>query len=148
MAGLSPAHFEEPENEISYVTASRLLALCAAETGCQHFGLLLAEQGGSSSLGVAGFMLRFAPDVRTALRALKRNLEIHDQGGMLTLAVDDKYAILGYAIHHPDAQGLDQVYDLSVAIAYKIMRELCGAEWEPTKILLSRRPPEDAEPYR
>lgn len=148
MAGLSPAHFEEPENEISYVTASRLLALCEAKTGCQNFGLLLAEQAGSSSLGVAGFMLRFAPDVGTALRALKRNLELHDQGGMLTLAVDEKFAMLGYAIHQPDAQGIDQIYDMSVAMAYKVMRELCGAEWKPTKILLSRRPPKDTAPYR
>ena len=147
-ANLSLADFEERETEISYVVASRLLAVCLAETGCQHFGLLLAEQGGSSSLGIAGFMIRFAPNVRTALAALTRNIELHDQGGSLALAVGDKYTMWEYAVHQPDAQAVDQIYDLSVGIECKIMRELCGPNWKPTEVLLSRSPPEDTTAHK
>ena len=147
-AGLTLAHFENPENEISYIAASRLLALCVQKTGCQHFGLLMAEGVSSSSLGIVGFMLRFAPDVRTALQTLQRNLELHDQGGIPTLTSDGEYAIFGYAIHQPGAQAIDQIYDLAMAVVYKILRELCGSKWRPTRILLSRRPPTDATPYK
>jgi AraC-like DNA-binding protein len=147
-AGLTLAHFKNPDNEISYIAASHLLALCVAKTGCQHFGLLMAERVSSSSLGIAGFMLRFAPDVQTALQALQRNLELHDQGGIPTLTMDGKYAVFGYAIHQPGVQAIDQIYDLSVAFVYKIMRELCGPDWKPIGVLLSRRRPPDATPYK
>jgi AraC-like DNA-binding protein len=147
-ADLTPAHFENPDNEISYVAASRLLALCVAETGCRHFGLLMAERVSSSSLGIAGFMLRFAPDVGTALQALQRNLELHDEGGISTLTRDDEYATFGYTIHQPGVQAIDQIADLSVAVEYTIMRELCGPDWKPVRVLLSRRSPPDATPYR
>jgi hypothetical protein len=31
--------------------------------------------------------------------------------------------------------------DVSIAFACNIMRDLCGSDWNPTEVLLSRRPP-------
>jgi AraC-like DNA-binding protein len=147
-AGLQPAQFADADHEISYVAASRLLARCVAATGCQHFGLLVGKRADPSSLGVAGFMLRSAPDVGTALRGLVQHLDLHDQGGVPTLLIKGSLTLLGYAIHQSGTEATDQIYDLSVAIGCNIMRGLCGESWKPTEILLSRRPPLDLEPYR
>jgi AraC-like DNA-binding protein len=57
--------------------------------------------------------------------------------------------LLGYAIHHqPGAEAADQIYDLSIAVACNIMRALCGTDWNPANVLLSRRPPPDLTRYR
>jgi len=146
--GLKPAQFEDPDIRIPYVAASKLLAHCVAATGCRHFGLLVGERAGPSSLGIAGFMLRTAPDVATALRALVGHLGLHDQGGVPTLVTSGGVTLLGYAIYQPGVEATGQIYDLSIAVACNIMRALCGAGWNPSEVLLSRRPPHDPTPYR
>jgi AraC-like DNA-binding protein len=146
--GLRLAQFEDADTEISYAAAGRLLARCVATTGCEHFGLLVGNRAEPSSLGVAGFMLRSAPDVGTALRALVQHLNLHDQGGVPVLLIQGSVTLLGYAIHQSGAEATDQIYDLSMAIGCNIMRSLCGQSWNPTEILLSRRPPPHLEPYQ
>jgi AraC-like DNA-binding protein len=146
--GLKVAQFADPDTEISYLAASRLLRRCSTATGCEHFGLVVGTRAAPSVLGVAGFMLRAAPDVGTGLRGLVQHLDLHDQGGVPTLLIQGGVALLGYAIQQPRAEAVDQIYDLSMAVACNIMRALCGETWSPTEVLLSRRPPRDLTPYR
>jgi AraC-like DNA-binding protein len=146
--GLNIGDFSDPDTEISYLLGSRLLARCVSATNCEHFGLLVGVRASPSSLGVAGFMLSSAPDVTTALHGLVQHLDLHDQGGVLALHVEDDIALLSYAIHEPGAQATDQIYDLAVAVACNILRGLCGQRWNATEVFLSRRPPRDLAPYR
>lgn len=145
--GFKPSQFENPDNELPYVATSRLIARCVEETGYEHFGLIMGMRAEPSELGIAGFMLRTAHDVDTALQALKRHLDLHDQGGSVTLDTNGKFASLGYAIQIPGVSAAEQVYDLSMTMACKIMRGLCGEDWNPTEVLLSRPTPKDTTPY-
>jgi AraC-like DNA-binding protein len=146
--GFTTVQFEDPDFEISYVTASRLLARCAKATQCPHFGLLVGIHARPSSLGIPGFLLLNAPDVGTALRALVQNLDLHDQGGVPILDIQGSSTLLGYAIHQAHVEATDHIYDLSIAIGCSIMRSLCGVAWNPTEVLFSRRPPANLRPYR
>lgn len=147
-AGFDSAQFTDPDAEIPYVAASRLLASCVVATGCDQLGLLLGERACSSSLGLAGFMLRSAPDVGAALRGLVRNLDLHDRGAKATLVIKDREAYVGYAIYLSGVQATDQIYDLSMAVVCKIMRDLCGVNWNPTEVLLARPRPQHTTLYR
>jgi AraC-like DNA-binding protein len=147
-AGFTLAQFADPDLRIPFVQGSRLLAQCAAATGCEHFGLLLGERSAPSHLGIAGYLLQSAPDVRTALRGLLEFLELHDEGGVATLVTDPEVTLLGYAIHLPGVEAQEQIYDLSAAMIYKIMRGLCGDDWRPGGVLIMRRPPEAPARYQ
>ena len=147
-AGLSLTQFEDPDTKISFLAGSNMLACCVVATGCQHFGLLMGKHAGSSSLGLAGFILRFAPNVGAALQALLCHLELHDQGGVPVLTTRGEDSSLGYAIHLSGVEAADTVYDLSTAMACNIMRDLCGQNWNPTQVLLARRRPSDLTPYK
>lgn len=146
--GLKLEQFSDPDTTISFLDASRLLALCVAATGRQDFGLLLGEPVRTPSLGIAGFLLQAAPDVGKALGDLVRHFELHDQGGLITLTVSDDITLFGYAVYHREAQALNQIYDLSISIACNIMRDLCGEDWNPSDVLLSRSSPADLAPYK
>jgi len=142
------AQIEDPDFEIPYVTAGRLLAHCAQAAQCPHFGLLVGMRACPSTLGIPGFLLINAPDVGTALRALVQNLDLHDQGGVPILDIQGNFTLLGYAIHQAHVEATDHIYDLSIALGCNIMRSLCGGGWNPTEVLFSRRPPTDLRPYR
>ena len=146
-AGFKLTQFADPDTEVSCLAASRLLARCVAATGCQHFGLLVGKSAGPSSLGIAGFMLRSAPDVGAALRGLVQHLDLHDQGGVPTLLIKGNVTRLGYAIQQTGAEAAGQIYDLAMSVACNIMRGLCGESWNPAEVLLSRRRPQDLAPY-
>ena len=146
-AGLKLNQFKDPDTKISFLTGSKMLARCVAATGCQHFGLLVGERAASSSLGLAGFILRFAPSVGAALQALLRHLELHDTGGVPVLTTHGEVSSLGYAIYLHGVEAADQVYDLSIAVCCNIMRDLCGQNWNPAQVLLARQCPADLTPY-
>jgi AraC-like DNA-binding protein len=146
--GFTTVQFEDPDFEISYVTASRLLACCAKATQCPHFGLLVGRHARPSSLGIPGFLLLNAPDVGTALSVLVQNLDLHDQGGVPVVEIQGSSTFLGYVIHQARVEATDTIYDISIAIGCGIMRSLCGASWNPAEVLFSRRPPADLRPYR
>jgi AraC-like DNA-binding protein len=146
-AGFDPAQFDDPDVMASYVAASRLLAGCKSATGCEHFGLLVGKRAGPSEIGIAGFVLRCAPDVATALRNLERYLELHDRGAAPTFLTTGISASLGYAIHQPGAEATEVIYDIAISCACNLMRSLCGADWNPVEVLLARSAPRDTAPY-
>ncbi len=147
-AGLDPKLFDDPDNLISYAARSALIALCVAETGCSHFGLLIGQQGGLRSFGLVGLLVKHSPDVGSALRNFVRHLHLQAQGAVPIHEVHGKLATLGYAIYHPDTQAADQIADAALAIAYNILRELCGPEWKPTEVRIAHREPSSAGPFR
>ncbi len=125
-----------------------MLAHCVARTGCRHLGLLVGEQGGLHSLGLVGLLVKFSPDVETALRSLVRYLHLHVRGAVTTLAVEGELAELRYDIYQPRVEATDQVGDGAVALMTNIMRALCGPRWKPVELRFAHRRPDDVGPFR
>ncbi len=147
-AGFSVVAFADPDLRISFLAADNLLARCITVTGCGHLGLLLGEQATPSHLGIAGFQLATAPDVGSALHSLIRHLSLHDQSGSAELLTKGGVSSLGWTIHQTEVKSAEHIYDLSMVMACNIMRSLCGAHWEPARVLLSRQQPQDLQPYK
>lgn len=147
-SGFDIVQFEDPDNRISFLKGSKLLSLCVKTTGCQSFGFLLGQHAIPSHLGIAGFLLSSAPNVGAALNSLVKYLELHDQGGVVTLTTNDRTALLGYSIIQPKVPAAEQIYDLSLVTACKIMRALCGEKWTPNEVLLARKKPDNLKPYK
>ena len=66
--GFDEAYFADPDMPVPYATGARLLAHCAAATGCEHLGLQLGEKAGPGTLGLAGLLLMSADTVGSALQ--------------------------------------------------------------------------------
>jgi AraC-like DNA-binding protein len=147
-AGLDAALFADAENCIAFADAGRLLALGAAYTGCPHFGIVLGQDLGLNALGAVGRLVGSSPDIGSALRNIILYLHLHDRGAIPFLSVSDDLAMLGYVVYQPDVPGTHVIYDLALAMAYKILKELAGSGWEPTGVCLCHPEPAESEPYR
>ena len=146
-AGVEPALFDDPDSRISFAKRSHLIQLCVARTGCAHFGLLVGAQGGLHSLGLVGLLIKYSPDVGTALSALTRHLHHHGHGGVVTLSQYQDMATLGYQVYLPACEATDQIGDAAVAIMFSILRSLCGSDWKPSEVLFAHRCPDDVVPF-
>jgi AraC-like DNA-binding protein len=146
--GLTESMFANPDGTLPVETRERLLAASSRETDCSHFGLLLGQGGNASTLGAIGFLLRNAPDVHTALNELVANLNLHNRAAIPYLEIAGQNAIFGYETLRPNAEGAEQIYDGAMAIAWNIMRSLCGPGWLPTEVRLRRKKPDNVEVYQ
>jgi AraC-like DNA-binding protein len=147
-AGFAPGLFDDPDNVIPYAARGRLFAYCVEKTGCQHFGLLVGQHGGLHSLGLIGLLVKFSPDVGTALRNLVSHFHLHFGGAALSLQVEGGAAILAYRAIQPGSPATDHVGDGAVAEIFNDLRELCGPDWRPMEAWFAHREPADVEPYR
>jgi AraC-like DNA-binding protein len=147
-AGFELALFDDPDNRISYAARSHLVAHCVARTGCQHLGLLIGQQISLQSLGLVGLLVKYAPDVGTALRNLVQFLHVHVRGAVTSLETGGDLAILRYEIYQPGVEATAEVSDGAVAALFNMMRSLCGPDWKATEIRLAHRRPDDVRPFR
>jgi len=145
-AGLNPDLLRNPENSISFVELGRLLEACVAATRCEHFGLLVGQRSGISSLGLVGRLMQTAPTLKDAIFDLCTNQRRYVRGAVTYLVIQNEFAFWGYAVHYPGVQTIEQISDGAIAIGFNMMRELVGAV--PDEILTSRRVPSNTEPYR
>lgn len=146
--GIDLSLFDSPDNLLSFFARGRLLEHCVARTGCQHLGLLVGQRGSLQSLGLAGSLVKYSPDVGTALRSLVRFFHHQTRGANATLAVDGQLAYFGYEVRQSGNPGTAQVVDGALAVMLNIMQSLCGPGWQPSQVTFAHRRPDDVEPFR
>jgi AraC-like DNA-binding protein len=146
--GVDPKVFDDPDNQIPLTVHNRLIALAVVRTGCPHIGLLVGQRDGLHSIGLAGLLVRYSPDVETALRSFVRYLHTHVRGAKSALTVEGDVATLNWEIYQPGVEAIDQVGDGALAVMFNILRELCGSDWKPIEVRFAHREPAQLQPFR
>jgi AraC-like DNA-binding protein len=141
------ALFDDPDNSMPLALLGRLTKECVASTGCEHFGLLVGKRDAQKALGLIGLAVRDSENVEVALRRLGAYLHLYHGGQVLNLDVNGDVATLGYAIHQPSVEAVDQIEDGALAIFFNIMRDLCGANWLPLAVRFAHRRPASLRPF-
>lgn len=147
-AGLDPGLFKDGTNVVAFSALSRLYALCVAQTRCPHFGLLVGQRATILSMDLIGRLMQHSETVGAALDALVSNLSVQDRVVVASLTVSDGIALLTYAAYQPESTSAEQITEAAVAVTVNALRSMCGADWNPTEVLLPRTAPADATPYR
>lgn len=147
-ARLDVTSFSDPEQRIPYARFVRALCHAAHQTHCPHFGLLAGGLFNLRNFGPIGDLVRNAPTVERALGALAVYQHLNSEGGLAFLLGRGEFVDFGYAVYHPRVDHAAPLYDATVAIAMNFMVELCGPNWKPYEVLLSRAEPNDLAPYR
>jgi AraC-like DNA-binding protein len=149
LAGVEAGLFDDPDNRVPLETLGSLFEVCVALTGCSHFGLLVGERFDLAAFGPLGTLMRNAPTVGAAVRSLVLHLHLHDRGAApVLLAPEPSCITLGYSIYRHGASATTQIYDAAIAIAYRILAELCGPAWRALQVQFSHSRPRSVAAYR
>ena len=146
-AGWSAVLLNDPDNIVPFASLGRLIEVAGARTACPHFGLLLGQKAGPSVIGALGFASQHAPDVRSALLLLSQRLAHHDRGGVAIFAEDGTVATLGYRVLDSKVPASAHITAASLAIAFRLMKVLCGPSWLPLETRFAFHRPADVRPY-
>jgi AraC-like DNA-binding protein len=146
--GLTPAHFDHPDNTLSFGTRSALLAQCALAAQCPHFGLLVGLRGSTSVFGAIGFLMQSATDVRTALAVGTRYFRLHNPGVSLECRETRGFCMFNYTILDHGGLGDEQTLDMAIAGMFRVMQSLCGYHWQPVEVRFAHSRPRNLVPFR
>jgi AraC-like DNA-binding protein len=148
-AGVPIGAFKNPENRIAFEALGRLFAECSTATSCPHFGLLVGECFELEGLGDIGYLMRNSATVGQALRVLLLYLNLHDRGAVpILINLDASYVLLGYSIYRHGTPGTPHLYDVAIAIGYRLLKAICGGQWKAAHVQFSHDQPKDPRPYR
>lgn len=148
-AGVAPGLFSNPENRIPYEALGELLSTCASLSGRGDFGLLAGSRFSLANFGTLGDLMRNAGTVGEALRALILHLHFYDRTAVpVMFRVGSARVLLGYSPQHAAMPGAGQLQDAAITVAYRMMRELCGAGWQPEFVQFSHHRPDSIAGYR
>ena len=144
-AGLSHKLLSSPEQTISARAAMRLLERGAEVTGCQTFGLRMAENRELADLGATSLLIAHQATLRDALAALRqfRNrinstliMHVEDIGDGVLIRED-------FSLSEPEPSR--QSCDLALGVLARICFSVLGETWCPQLVCFAREPPPPAE---
>jgi AraC-like DNA-binding protein len=147
-AGLAPDDLDDPEGRIPFARACRVLHEAARQTRTPHFGLIAGRAWHLGAFGHLGTMIRHAATLREALETLVYHQHRNSDGGLAFLLERHGVVEIGYAIYHGGIVGSAEFYDAALVSGVNYLRELCGAGWDPTEVLIPHAAPADARMYR
>jgi hypothetical protein len=140
--------FDDPERLIPYSVAGRILENCVRVTGCAHFGLLLGSRFDHRSLGVPGARMQQARTLYEALTIFVALQHSNTRGGAAYLHRWGDFVVFGYGIYDRETAGRTQIYGLTVALGFNIIRGLTGGAAAISDVMFSIRQPLDVAPYK
>jgi AraC-like DNA-binding protein len=149
-ANLASDALADPEGRIPYAAIGPLLEECVAATGCQHFGLLAGSRWRLENLGPPGEIAGSCATVERALESFASFHWLNASGAVAFVLRDDGITSFGYAVFEAGIlRGVQQIYDLALAVAVNMVRDLSGnPRWAPAVVRMSRARPDDPRPYR
>lgn len=145
-AGISLDSLEDTENRLPAGAVVRLLERSAEESGCESFGLLMAERRTFASLGPVSLLLERLPNLRSVVRAsivFQRHL---NDVVAIALEDDDDTSMVKLDLW-PEYWGA-QMLDLLVGIAFQVLVGASGGRWKPACVHTMRKAPDDLAVWR
>ncbi len=145
-AGISPNFLDDPENRHAAEPIVRLLEESAQRSGCDAFGVLMAECRTFAQLGPLCLLLERLPTVRSVVDALSKyrrhfndvmNIALEDNGetSLITAELLPQFAF-------------PQITDFTIARLYRNLSGASGGRWQPVSLHLTRQKPTEAAIYR
>jgi AraC-like DNA-binding protein len=141
--------FKNPYNTLSFDDLGRLLEYCAVHCQCQNFGLLVGQRIALESMDILGVLVRNAPTVGAAMQIGEKHMQLNDRGAVASLiAFDASQVALTFTLLNGAAVASHHIIDAATVLHFKLLKVLCGPQWQPNLIRFAHKRPENHEPFR
>ncbi|MDR7135817.1 AraC-like DNA-binding protein [Lysobacter niastensis] len=147
-AGLSRTMLADPERRIPAAAAVRLLEESARQSGCDTFGLRMAESRQLSDFGVASLLLIHQPTLRDALVATMQYRHLLNE--LLAIHVEERGRTVVIREEFVSDVGTTsrQAIELALGALYRLCGFLLGPHWKPHSVNFAHAAPENLLVHR
>lgn len=147
-AGLDPAGFGLQDRWIPAAAVARVLEESAARSGCDDFGLRMAEHRQFSNLGPLSLVVRDEPDTRSVLRILSRYEHVYNEALHMRMSELNNVATIHIEADVGEPVEIRQFTELAVAVTHRLLVGFLGARWRPVAVCFTHPAPTQTGPHR
>ena len=147
-AKLDPVVLDDPDRRVSAATVARLLENSALQSGCDTFGLQMAEAWRLSDFGAISLLLTHERTLRDALGAVRRYR--HLLNDTVTVSIEDTapLAVIRYELAGGAAARSRQANELALGVIFSLCRALLGSQWKPKSVRFTHTAPLELQVHR
>ena len=147
-AGLSRAQLQAPESRITIDAAVRLLEDSAAASGCQTFGLSMAESRQLSDFGVVSLLLSHQRTLRDALQVVLNYRHLMNNSLAIFVEEAGKMVIIREEVVTESPMPSKQATELAIGVMFRLCAALLGSHWHPYSVNFMHQPPDNLQLHR
>ncbi|RDI44901.1 AraC family transcriptional regulator [Nocardia mexicana] len=141
VAGLDPASLSLQDRWVPAAAIADLLERSASASGCEDFGLRLAERRRFANLGPLSLVLRDEPDVRSALRIMARHEHMYNEALHTRLTEHNGIATIRLTLDVGSPGETRQAVELAVGVLHGLLRGFLGTGWQPMEVRFTHPAP-------
>jgi AraC-like DNA-binding protein len=139
--GLDIGYLTTQDRWIPGGAVARLLELSAAASGCEDFGVRMAERRRFANLGPISLVVREEPDVRSALALLIRYQHTFNEALHMRLTEENGLATVRVYLDFGEPGEHRQSIELSMGALCQVLRGLLSERWQPVAVYFAHRAP-------
>jgi AraC-like DNA-binding protein len=141
--GLPQRCLLEPDLKVPTDAVRRLIEVSAERSGCEAFGLLMAEKARLSNLGPLGLLVREQPTLRLGLEAMARYANRLNQALFLTIEDAGEVVVLREELIVGESGPVRQSTELAIGVAFRVLQTLLGPGWKARRVCFAHDAPAD-----
>lgn len=144
--GLSAAALVDPERRIPSSAVIKLLELAALNSGCEQFGLRMAQSRQLSNMGVVSLLISHQPTLRDALATTVAYRHLLNDS--LALQLEDCVDTVVIKEEVMSQVPARQATELALGVLHRMCSAVLGRNWRPKRVCFRHRAPQDLSLHR
>ena len=147
-AGLSVSQLDDPNKRIPVAAAVSLLEESARVSGCETFGLRMAELRQLSDFGEISLLLSHQRTLRDALQVIVQYRHLLNESLAIHIEEAGKTVIIREEVVTDMPAHSRQAIELAIAVMHRFCAALLGAHWHPLSVNFTHEAPADLAVHR
>jgi len=145
-AGLKQSLLADPDFRVPLGACVTLLEAAAAASGCDNFGLRMAESRQLADFGIVSLLISRQPSLRAALATLIRYRHlVNDSIAMLLEEAGNAVIIRVEVVAGVPSR---QAEELAMGVVFRLCGALLGGRWQPLSVSFTHAAPADPRVHR
>ncbi|MQG94809.1 AraC family transcriptional regulator [Pseudomonas sp. MN1F] len=146
--GLSAAMLEDPDRRIPAANVITLLEESARVSGCDTFGLRMAESRQLSDFGEISLLLSHQRNLRDTLEVIVQYRHLLNDALAIHVEEAGKTVIIREEVINERAPCSRQATELAIGVMLRLCAALLGAQWHPISANFTHAAPADLAVHR
>ncbi|MNE10751.1 HTH-type transcriptional regulator VirS [compost metagenome] len=146
--GLNKNRLQVPEHRIAIDAAVRLLEDSATASGCQSFGLSMAESRQLSDFGVVSLLLTHQRTLRDALQVVVHYRHLLNDSLAIFIEEAGKMVIIREEVVTEAPMPCRQANELAIGVMFRLCAALLGSSWQPYSVNFTHQAPDNLQLHR
>jgi len=142
-AGIYPAQLNDSKQRIPVDKAIALLEQSAQASGCEVFGLHMAEQRHIADFGELSLLLSYQHTLRDALQIIVRYRNIINNALEMYIEEAGNTVIIRVEVISASASYSRQAIELALGITHRFCAALLSQKWRPLGVHFTHNAPQD-----